>query len=288
MEQKELLSKVRKIEIKTKRLSNHLFAGEYHTAFKGKGMSFSEVRDYHYGDDIRNIDWNVTARLQHPFVKTYEEERELTVMLLVDVSPSSFLGSSVRSKSDLITEICAVLAFSAISNNDKTGLIMFGERIVKFIPPAKGKSHILCIIRELLNLESMHGATDLSCAIQYLNNVVKRRCVAFILSDFIAMNYEKPLQMASKKHEIIGIKIEDKLDSQLPDIGIIQIKDSETEETKWIDTSDPHIRKRYAENFRNRTAKFKDSFVQAGSGTIQIKTEEDYVKPLINFFHNKH
>lgn len=288
MEQKELLSKVRKIEIKTKRLSNHLFAGEYHTAFKGKGMSFSEVREYQYGDDIRNIDWNVTARLKHPFVKTYEEERELTVMLLVDVSPSSFLGSALQSKSDLITELCAVLAFSAISNNDKTGLIMFGDKIVKFIPPAKGKSHILCIIRELLNLEPQHGATDLSGALEYLNNVVKRRCVAFVLSDFITLNYEKPLRMAARKHEIIGVKIEDKMDNQLPDIGIIEIRDSETGFTKWIDTSDPHIRKRYAENFKNRTNKFKDNFVQAGAGTIRIRTEEDYVKPLINFFHNRH
>lgn len=287
MDIKELLKGVRKIEIKSKGLSNHLFAGEYHTAFKGKGMSFSEVRDYAFGDDIKNIDWNVTARLNSPFVKVFEEERELTVILMVDISASLFLGSIRRQKNQLISELCAVLSFSAIANNDKVGLLLFSDKVEKFIPPKKGKGHILLIIRELLNLEPKGSTTNLAVSLEYLNNVVKKKSIVFVLSDFLTSGFEKQLTHSKRRHDMVGIQVYDPIDSYLPDVGLIEILDVESGFKKWVDTSDVHTRNAYNKQFVNNTKAFKEAFIKAGADTISISTNEDYVKPLIKFFKNR-
>jgi uncharacterized protein (DUF58 family) len=288
METSELLKKVRKIEIKTKGLSRHIFSGEYHSAFKGRGMSFSEVRNYSYGDDVRNIDWNVTARYNEPFIKVFEEERELTVMLLVDVSRSSFFGTSHQFKSEFITEIGAVLAFSAISNNDKVGVIFFTDKIEKFIPPKKGRSHILRIIRELIDTEPTSNGTNIAHALQYLNNVVKKRCIAFLMTDFIAPNYEASLRIAARRHDLTGIHIYDQREQSLPNVGLLRAYDPEAHTERLIDTADPSVRKQYANWFANHQQQFKTTLQRCGVGTISIRTDHSYVNALIQFFKGRH
>lgn len=288
METSELLKKVRKIEIKTKGLSKHLFSGEYHSAFKGRGMSFSEVRDYQFGDDVRNIDWNVTARSGGgAFIKVFEEERELTVMILVDVSASVFFGTQEQMKNEIITEISAVLAFSAITNNDKVGAILFSDKIEKFIPPKKGKSHILRIIRELLNSKPTASKTDLSVALQYLNNILKKRSTAFILSDFISEDYEQSLNITARRHDIIGLHLYDPMEKELPNIGLVQIKDRERGEVKVIDTSSKKVRTKYQEWWTNHLSVFENRFKKSGADTLSLATDESYVKVLYRFFKQR-
>jgi uncharacterized protein (DUF58 family) len=290
----ELLKKVRKIEIKTRGLSRNIFAGEYHSAFKGRGMSFSEVREYQYGDDIRNIDWNVTARFNHPYVKIYEEERELTVMLLIDISNSRVFGSTTQLKKNLITEISAVLSFSAIQNNDKIGVVLFSDKIEKFIPPKKGRKHILRIIRELIEFSPEDSGTDISEALKYLTNAIKKRCTAFVISDFFdqdeqtqQLNYEEALRIANNKHDVIGLQIYDKRETELPPVGMIHMKDAETGETIWVDTSDKKVRKEYGEWWRQTNQQIKNTFSQAGVDYTSIATGQDYVKPLVNLFKRR-
>lgn len=287
MEVSELIKKVRKIEIKTKGLTNHIFSGEYHSAFKGRGMSFSEVREYQYGDDVRNIDWNVTARFQHPYVKIFEEERELTIMLLIDVSKSAFIGTQSQLKNEIIAEIAGVLAFSAIQNNDKVGVLFFSDKIELFIPPKKGKSHILRIIREILNFEPTSKNTNISIALENFNNMVKRKSIAFVLSDFIDENYADELRHISKKHDVIGIKVYDNLDMQLPKIGLLQVCDVETGETKWIDTNDATTRRIYEERANVYDRNFDQSFLKAGADKLKINTAQSYVHILMNFFKKR-
>ena len=287
MEVSELLKKVRKIEIKTKGLTNHIFSGEYHSAFKGRGMSFSEVREYQYGDDIRNIDWNVTARFQHPYVKIFEEERELTIMLLIDVSKSSFIGTQNQLKNEIIAEIAGVLAFSAIQNNDKVGVLFFSDAIEMFIPPKKGKSHILRIIREIINFEPKSNKTNISLALENFNNMVKRKSIAFVLSDFIDENYADELRHIAKKHDVIGVKVYDHLDMELPNIGLLQIQDVETGETKWIDTGDMQTQKKYKDRAVFYDKNYEQSFIKAGADKLKIKTEQSYVHVLMNFFKKR-
>ena len=283
----ELLKKVRKIEIKTKGLSNHIFSGEYHTAFKGKGMAFSEVRGYQPGDDVRSIDWNVTARYNNPFVKVFEEEREMTVMLLIDMSGSSDFGTQTQLKREVSTEIAAVLSFSAINNNDKIGVIFFSDKIEKFIPPKKGKSHILRIIRELITFKSENKKTNLEEALIYFNNVIKKRSVCFILSDFMDNNFDKSLKIARKKHDIIALRIHDEREEQLVDVGLIKLEDTETGDLKWVDTSSKNIRKEFRKNYLIFEENLKKTLQHSAVDHINIKTGKDYVKPLINFFKNR-
>ena len=283
----ELLKKVHKIEIKTKGLSNHIFAGEYHTAFKGRGMAFSEVREYQPGDDIRSIDWNVTARFNNPYVKVFEEEREMTVILLIDVSASKKFGTQKQMKQELATELAAVLAFSAIQNNDKIGVIFFTKKIEKFIPPKKGKSHILRIIRELIAFEPEEKETNIGEALEYFNNVIKKRAVCFVISDFLDDNFGTPLRVANKKHDVISIRINDKREQELPNVGLIQIQDSETGQSTWIDTSNKNIRNEFKSNYLKHEEKIKNLFKLAGVDEINIRTDEDYVKPLISFFKRR-
>jgi uncharacterized protein (DUF58 family) len=287
METTELLKKVRKIEIKTRGISNHIFAGEYHSAFKGKGMSFCEVREYQPGDDIRTIDWNVTARFNHPYVKIFEEERELTVMLLVDVSGSGLFGTQRQLKQELITELCAVLAFSAIQNNDKIGVIFFSDKIEKFIPPKKGKGHILRIIRELINIKPLNAKTDITQALRYFTNVIKKRSIAFVISDFIADGFEDALKIANKKHDIVGLRIYDKHENELPDIGLVKFRDAETGELKWVDSSRKSVRINYAVNAKKREAWLKDVFNKSGIDSAEINTVDSYIKPLMNLFKKR-
>lgn len=284
----EILKRVRKIEIKTKGLSKHIFSGEYHSAFKGRGMSFSEVRDYQYGDDVRNIDWNVTARTGDPFVKVFEEERELTVIFLVDISPSSFFGTVNSFKSEINTEICATLAFSAISNNDKVGAILFSDHVEKYIPPKKGKSHILRIIRELIYFEPKGKKTNLEEALKYFNNVIKKKSIAFLLSDFLATDYENALRIASRRHDLIGLHIFDEKERTLPKVGLLRVVDSETGQEKVIDTSSKKVRNMYEEWFEEHRTYFKNSFNKAGSDMLSIRTDDDYVKSLLKFFKRRH
>lgn len=284
----EILKRVRRIEIKTKGLSNHIFAGEYHSAFKGRGMSFSEVREYAAGDDVKSIDWNVTARFQTPFVKVFEEERELTVMLLVDVSSSSLFGTHQRVKRELITEICAVLAFSATTNNDKVGVIFFSDKVEGFIPPKKGRSHILRIIRELIALEPRPGSgTRVNVALDYLNNVLKKRTITFLLSDLVSEPYDTSLQMAARKHDLVGVRVYDRYDKELPQAGLIQVTDAESGELHWLDTEDKHIRTQYAKAFENSRQYALQSFRKSGARLMQMRTDEDYVKVLQGFFKSK-
>lgn len=287
MDATELIKKVRKIEIKTRGLSRQIFAGEYHSAFKGRGMAFSEVREYQYGDDIRNIDWNVTARFNHPYVKIFEEERELTVMLLIDVSGSGLFGTTKGTKREIATEIAAVLSFSAISNNDKIGVIFFTDRIEKFIPPQKGRKHILRIIRELISFKPESDKTDISQSLSFLTNAIKKRCTAFVISDFISPRFEDALRIASKKHDVVAIRIYDPLESEIPNVGFVKVADAESDEEKWIDTSMRSVRKSYSDWWREHTDRVTASFTRSGVDTAVIRTDEDYVKPLIKMFERR-
>jgi uncharacterized protein (DUF58 family) len=284
----EIIKKVRKIEIKTKGLTNHIFSGEYHSAFKGRGMSFSEVREYAFGDDIRSIDWNVTARSSTPYIKVFEEERELTLMLLVDISASSLFGTTKQTKRDLITELCGVLSFSAISNNDKVGVIFFSDKVERYITPKKGKSHILFIIRELLTMEPHHNAqTNLGEALKFLNNIMKKRTIAFLLSDFISASYQDALQVAAKRHDIIGMHVFDKRDKELPDIGIVKVIDAESGLEKWIDTSSEKFSKLYTYQFQQRETETKNIFLKSGAAFVPLQTDDDYIKKLQQFFKTR-
>ena len=287
MEATELLKKVRRIEIKTRGLSRHIFAGEYHSAFKGRGIAFSEVRAYQYGDDIRSIDWNVTARFNQPYVKVFEEERELTVMLLIDVSGSGNFGTSVAYKRDLMTEIAAVLSFSAIFNNDKIGVIFFSDRVEKTIHPKKGRKHILRIIRELLDFKSESRTTNLNEPLRFLTNIIKKRCTAFIISDFIAPDFEESLKIASNKHDIVALKVYDKFENSLPDIGLVKVKDAETGVEKWIDTSSGAVRSAYGTWWNSHLDGIKGTFNRCGVDYTEIRTDLDYVKPLIKLFKKR-
>ena len=288
METSELLKKVRKIEIKTRGLSRNIFAGEYHSSFKGQGMVFSEVREYQYGDAIRNIDWNVTAKLNKPYVKIFEEERELTVMLLVDMSGSQDLGSRVRLKREMITEIAATLSFSAILNNDKIGMLIFSDKVEKLILPQKGRKHILRIIRELLEFEPENKGTDIPATLAYFTNMIKRRCTAFILSDFNDKhNLQDALSIAKHKHDVVAIRIYDKLEASLPDIGLIRVSDAETNEEKWIDTGNKATREAFATNYITRMKELDDTFAKSGVDHVSIPCDEDYVKPLIALFKKR-
>ncbi|MCH1558421.1 MAG: DUF58 domain-containing protein [Flavobacteriaceae bacterium] len=287
METKELLKKVRKIEIKTRRLSNNIFGGEYHSAFKGRGMTFSEVRSYQFGDDVRTIDWNVTARYNEPFVKVFEEERELTLMLIVDVSSSALFGTDSALKKNILTEISATLAFSALQNNDKVGLILFSDQIELYIPPSKGKTHVLRIIRELIEFKPLSKKTDINSALEFLNRVMKKKSIAFLLSDFISSDYEKSLKIVSKKHDLTGIKVYDKLEEFIPNLGLVQMFDQELGEIKLIDTSSSKIRKNYKNQMFMNFKKFNDVFTRNGAGTISCRTDESYIKKLLNYFKNR-
>lgn len=287
METSELLKRVRKIEIKTRGLSNQIFSGQYHSAFKGRGMAFSEVRGYQMGDDIRTIDWNVTARTGDPYVKVFEEERELTVMLMVDVSGSGDFGSKVMLKRQLMTEICAVLSFSAIQNNDKVGIIFFSDRIEKFIPPKKGKSHILRIIRELIDFTPEHKGTDLSEGLRYLTNVVKKRSIAFLLTDFMDSDYSDALKLANKKHDLVAIRIHDQLEQEIPNVGLIPMTDTETGELIWVDTSKKDVRTKLKAESLRFEAELKDTLLKSGVDMAEIRTDHSYVKPLLNLFKRR-
>lgn len=283
----ELIKKVRQIEIKTRGLSTQLFSGSYHSAFKGRGMSFSEVREYQYGDDVRNIDWNVTARFNNPFIKVFEEERELNVMLLIDVSQSTFFGSSIKSKIQLITEIAATIAFSAIRNNDKVGVLFFSDKVEKFIPLKKGKSHVLLIIRELLSIQPKNSKTDLNLALEYFYHISKKRSIAFIMSDFISDDYKKALQQANKRHDIIAIHVYDALETKLPDLNIIQVKDSESGKSVWIDTSNTKHHLEYAKAYNRRFENTKTLFNKSGIEFQSMSTTDSYVQLLMNMFKDR-
>ncbi len=287
METKDLLKKVRKIEIKTRRLSNNIFGGEYHSVFKGRGMTFSEVRNYQFGDDVRTIDWNVTARYNEPFVKVFEEERELTLMLLVDVSGSELFGTENAIKKNIITEISATLAFSALQNNDKVGLILFSDNVELFIPPSKGKTHVLRIIRELIEFKPLSKKTDISEALRFLIGVIKKKSIAFILSDFISVDYEKTLKICANKHDVTGIRIFDKLEEKIPNMGIVKMFDQETEETKLIDTSSSLLRKKYESYNITNSKRFNQLFSKNGAGTLNCRTDESYVKKLLSYFKKR-
>ena len=285
METSDLIKKVRQIEIKTRGLSRNIFAGEYHTAFKGRGMAFAEVREYEYGDDVRNIDWNVTARFNKPYVKIFEEERELTVMLLIDVSGSLDFGTGQMFKRDVMTEVAATLAFSAIQNNDKIGVIFFSDKIEKFIPPQKGRKHILYIIREMLNLQPQSRKTDVAMVMRYFTNVIKKRSTAFLISDFMNQHdLEDTLRIANRKHDVVAVQIYDKRETEMPRIGLIKLKDAETEERIWVNTNDPRLRKLYSDGWAKQQLLLQQTFQKAKIDTVSINTDEDYVKALIRLF----
>lgn len=287
METKELLKKVRKVEIKTKRLSNNIFGGEYHSTFKGRGMTFSEVRGYEFGDDVRSIDWNVTARYNAPFVKVFEEERELTLMLMVDISGSKFFGTDNDLKKNIATEISATLAFSAIQNNDKVGLILFTDNVELYIPPAKGRTHILRIIRELIEFKPKSKRTDISTALEFFSNVTSKKSIAFLLSDFISKDYQKALSIASKKHDLTGIRIYDKFEEEMPNLGLIPMIDQETDKVEFIDTGSKDVRKNFKLNSLKMRDEFETTFKRNGSGTINCRTDQSYVKLLLGYFKNR-
>jgi uncharacterized protein (DUF58 family) len=287
METSELLKKVRHIEIKTRGLSNQIFAGEYHSAFKGKGMTFSEVREYQYGDAIRDVDWNVTARFNHPYVKIFEEERELTVMLLVDVSGSKNFGTQNQYKQELMTEIAAVLSFSAIKNNDKIGVILFSDKVEKFIPPQKGRKHILRIIQELLNFEPQSKQTNVSAALEYLTNAIKKRSIGFIISDFIDSGFKDALTIANRKHDIVGLRVFDERETNLPKMGLVKMVDAETGALKWVDTSSKKVRNAYSDWWVNHSASLEQTFRMSGVDYTSVATDQDYVKPLIYLFKHR-
>ncbi len=287
MEATELLKKVRKIEIKARGLTRQVFAGEYHSAFKGRGISFSEVREYQYGDDIRSIDWNVTARFNHPYVKVYEEERELTVMLLVDVSGSGNFGTKGAYKREQITEIAALLAFSAINNNDKIGVIFFSDRVEKFISPQKGRKHILRIIRELLDFDPVSTRTSLDEPLRYLTNALKKRCTAFIISDFMADDFERSLQIASSKHDVVGLRIIDNMEKELPDLGMLYVRDPETGNNMWLDTSLRAVREKFHSQWNKDRERLDELFTRSRVDNVTVFTGEDYVRPLIKLFKKR-
>jgi uncharacterized protein (DUF58 family) len=287
MESSELFKKVRKIEIKTRGLSNQIFSGQYHSVFKGRGMAFSEVREYQYGDDIRNIDWNVTARFNHPYIKVFDEERELTVMLLIDVSGSNQFGTMKTLKQEMITEIAAVLAFSAIQNNDKVGVIFFSEHVEKFIPPKKGTSHILRIIRELIEFRPKEQGTNLTEPLRYLTNAIKKRCTAFLLSDFLDTGFKDAIKIANKKHDLIAVQIYDHRETELPDVGLVRMRNAETGQMLWVDTSSWKVRQQYNMWYDRQAAWLNDTFLRGGIDVARIRTDQDYVKPLIGLFKKR-
>jgi len=287
VEATELIKKVRRIEIKTRGLTRHIFAGEYHSAFKGRGIAFSEVREYQYGDDIRSIDWNVTARFNHPYVKIFEEERELTVMLLIDVSGSGNFGTTTSYKKDIMTEVAAVISFSAIFNNDKIGVIFFSDKVEKFIPPMKGRKHILRIIRELLDFQSTSNLTNLDEPLRFLTNAIKKKCTAFIISDFFAPDFEEALRIASNKHDVVALKVYDPVERAIPDIGLVKVVDSETGEEEWIDTSSKFTRKSYEGWWLKHIESVRNTFKRCGVDSTELRTDLDYVKPLVKLFENR-
>lgn len=287
MDTKELLKKVRKIEIKTRRLSDHIFGGEYHSTFKGRGMTFSEVRQYQFGDDVRSIDWNVTARYNEPFVKVFEEERELTMMLMVDVSGSEFFGTKNQFKNEIVTEISATLAFSALQNNDKVGVLLFSDQVELFIPPKKGKTHVLRIIRELLEFTPKSNRTDIGEALKYLTNVMKKKAIVFVLSDFIADDYEKTLKITGNKHDVTGIRVYDEREEEIPNLGLVQMMDAETGALQLINTQSKKVRNSYAEYYRERVNYFKETFTKSGCGVLDCRVDESYVKKLLGYFKRR-
>jgi uncharacterized protein (DUF58 family) len=287
LDTKEILKKVRKIEIKTRRLSDHIFSGEYHSSFKGRGMTFSEVRQYQYGDDVRTIDWNVTARYNEPYVKVFEEERELTMMLLVDISGSEFFGTTQQFKRDTITEIAATLAFSAIQNNDKVGLLLFSDEIELFIPPKKGKSHVLRIIRELIEFHPKSKKTDINEALRFLSGVMKKKVIVFILSDFMDENYEHTLKIVGKKHDVTGIRVYDKHDASIPNIGMVPMRDAESGKTVLVNTASKRTRNAYSAYYNKSVDYFEKTFSHSGAGIISSRIDESYVKKLLGYFKNK-
>jgi uncharacterized protein (DUF58 family) len=287
MESSELIKKVRKIEIKSRGLSTQIFSGEYHSKFKGRGMAFSEVREYQPGDDIRTIDWNVTARFSHPFVKVFEEEREMTVMLLVDISASENFGTKKQLKQDLLTELCAVLAFSAMQNNDKIGVIFFSDKIEKFISPQKGRTHVLRIIRELIEFKPTNKGTDIAFALRYFNNMIKKRCTAFLISDFIDKNFDDALKIACRKHDLVAIRLYDESEMELPKVGLIHVIDSETGKKVWVDTNNKEFRAYYTTEARKREENMLNSFRKNGVDHTSIATHQNYVKPLIDLFKRR-
>lgn len=287
MDTKEILKKVRAIEIKTRGLSNQIFSGEYHTAFKGLGMAFSENREYVPGDEIRTIDWNVTARMRTPYVKVFEEERELTAMIMVDVSGSGLFGTELMLKKNMITEIAAVLAFSAIKNNDKVGAILFSDKIEKFIPPRKGKSHILRIVRELVDFTPESKKTDVGLALNYMNQVIKKKSICFILSDFVSADFSSALKITNKKHDLIAIEIFDKAEEELPNLGLVPWKDLETNEILWVNTSSLTVRKKYNKSKKIEQLKRRDMFQKSGIDACRVRTDQSYVKPLMNLFKRR-
>ena len=288
MDTKELLKKVRKIEIKTRRLSDHIFGGEYHSTFKGRGMTFSEVRQYQYGDDVRAIDWNVTARCNEPYIKVFEEERELTMMLMVDVSGSKFFGTQHQFKDEMATEISATLAFSAMQNNDKIGLILFSDDIELFIPPKKGRSHVLRIIRELIEFKPQSKQTDIAGAFKFLSSVMKKKAIVFVLSDFITEDdYQQTLKIVGKKHDVTGIRIYDKQEESIPNIGLVQMRDEETNQMQVINTGSKKVRENYAKYHIEKTRYFEDAFRKSGSGALATRVDESYVKKLLGYFKNR-
>jgi uncharacterized protein (DUF58 family) len=287
MDTKELLKKVRKIEIKTRRLSDHIFSGEYHTSFKGRGMTFSEVRQYQYGDDIRAIDWNVTARYNEAHVKVFEEERELTMMLMVDISGSESFGSKKQFKKDIVTEIAATMAFSATQNNDKIGLILFSDQIELYIPPKKGRSHVLRIIRELIEFQPQSYKTDIAQALKFLSSTQKKKAIVFMISDFMSEDYEQTLKIASKKHDITGIRVFDIREEKMPNIGMVSMLDAETGETRLIDTSSKTVRLNYEKYYRDKANYFKETFSKLGSGVVNTRVDESYVTKLLGYFKSR-
>ncbi|MBD0823198.1 DUF58 domain-containing protein [Aestuariibaculum marinum] len=287
MDTKDLLKKVRKIEIKTRRLSDHIFGGEYHSTFKGRGMTFSEVRQYHFGDDVRNIDWNVTARYNEPYVKVFEEERELTMMLMVDVSGSELFGTDQQFKNEVVTEIAATLAFSATQNNDKIGLILFSDKVELYIPPKKGRSHVLRIIRELIEFEPESKQTNLAEALKFMQNVMKKKAIVFVLSDFIADDYHQTMKIVAGKHDVTGIRVYDKREEEIPNLGVVQMQDEETGEFMLVNTSSKKVRLNYAKYYREKVGYYKESFNKAGAGTIDCRVDESYVKKMLGYFKRR-
>jgi len=287
MDTKELLKKVRKIEIKTRRLSDHIFGGEYHSTFKGRGMTFSEVRQYQFGDDVRSIDWNVTARYNEPYVKVFEEERELTMMLMADVSGSELFGTNNQFKKEIITEISATLAFSALQNNDKAGLILFSNEVELFIPPKKGKSHVLRIIRELLEFKPKSNKTDIAGALKYLTNVMKKKAIVFVLSDFIDDNYERTMKIVGNKHDVTGIRVYDEREEAIPNLGVVQMQDAETGAISLVNTQSKRVRNAYGKYHQERVNYFKETFTKSGSGVINCRVDESYVKKLLGYFKRR-
>lgn len=287
MDTKELLKKVRKIEIKTRRLSDHIFGGEYHSTFKGRGMTFSEVRQYQFGDDVRNIDWNVTARYNEPYIKVFEEERELTMMLMVDVSGSEIFGTSQQFKNEIVMEIAATLAFSATQNNDKIGLILFSDEIELYIPPKKGRSHVLRIIRELIEFEPKSKQTNISEALKFLSNVMKKKAIVFVLSDFISEDYQHTLKIVSGRHDVTGIRVFDKHEETIPNLGMVEMQDAETGEMMLVNTSSKSVRRQYEGYYHDKVNYFKDSFAKSGAGSLSCRTDESYVKKLLGYFKRR-